>query len=99
MKDEGYVELICKGFCRFYKEGKEELHCGTYVFLRNNLTAAELHSLLKLFKPPAPEFSKDSAIKEMVCDKCDFLVDGCDFRDNESGPPCGGYAILEKLLS
>ncbi|MFZ5997786.1 MAG: hypothetical protein ACOYW7_09895 [Nitrospirota bacterium] len=99
MKDDEYSALICKEFCAFYKEGREELHCGTYVFLRNNLTAAELHSLLELSKPSPPAFSKDSTIKKIVCAACDFLIDGCDFRDNGSGPPCGGYVILEKLLS
>lgn len=99
MKDEEYAELICKGFCAFYKEGKEEFHCGTYEFLRNNLAPAELQSLLKTTKPSSPDFSKDIAIREMVCAQCDFLVDGCDFREDGSNVPCGGYIIIEKLLN
>ncbi len=41
MKDKDYTSIICKGFCSFYREGKEDLSCGTYLFLRNNLTLCE----------------------------------------------------------
>ncbi len=102
MKDRAYTNIICKGFCRFYKEGREELHCGTYNFLRRNLTPNELTAFLKrpenAKKSPVPDFSRDKEIKEIVCDGCEFLMDGCDFREDGSHPPCGGYILLERLL-
>ena len=106
MKDQDYTSIICKGFCSFYKEGKEDLCCGTYLFLKNNLTLRELRSVLSLSKMddrPSehvfPAFPADEEIKRLVCDKCDFLVDGCDFREDGSHPPCGGYSIIKMLLN
>lgn len=103
MKDKEYTSIVCKEFCSFYKEGKEDLYCGTYLFLRNNLTPHELRSLVRISggrKHPARRASPaDTEIKKLVCNKCDFLVDGCDFREDGSYPPCGGYYIIEMLLS
>jgi hypothetical protein len=102
MKDKDYTSVICKGFCSFYREGKEDLCCGTYLFLKNNLTLRELCFLLDLSKmderPSECVFPADEEIKRLVCNKCDFLVDGCDFREDGSHPPCGGYSIIEMLL-
>ena len=102
MKDKAYTSIICKGFCSFYKEGREDLCCGTYLFLKKNLTLRELRSALDLSKMDERlseyVFPADKEIKKLVCDKCDFLVDGCDFREDGSHPPCGGYSIIEMLL-
>ncbi len=103
MKDKDYAGIICKGFCSFYKEGKEDLCCGTYLFLKRNLTLRELRSVLDLSKMDECSskyfFPADDEIKRLVCDKCDFLVDGCDFREDGSHPPCGGYSIIKTLLN
>ncbi len=102
MKDRAYTSIICQGFCRFYKEGKEDLHCETYNFLRRILTPGELTAFLGQLenaeRDSAPDFSKDREIEAMVCKKCEFLIDGCDFREDGSHPPCGGYILLERLL-
>ena len=102
MKDKDYTGIICKGFCSYYKEGKEDLCCGTYLFLKRNLTLGELCSVLDLSKMderPSEYFSTaDDEIKRLICDKCDFAVDGCDFREDGSHPPCGGYSIVGILL-
>jgi hypothetical protein len=102
MKDNDYVDIICKKFCSFYKEGKEDLCCGTYQFLKKNLTPVELRSIIVLSKAGEHTgeytFAADDEIKKLVCNKCDFLVDGCDFREDGSHPPCGGYIIIETLL-
>lgn len=103
MKDKIYTDIICKGFCKYYKKGKEEIHCNSYIFIRNNFTPHELKILLDnsaAERPAAlPHYStKDEKLLELVCKKCDFFVDGCDYTDNRSGPPCGGYLIIKRLL-
>lgn len=95
VKKDNFTDLICKGFCRYYKEGKEELTCGAYNFLAGNFTPRELESKIKRIKP---DLSCDKMIKVLICDKCDFLRDGCDFRGGLDGPPCGGYTISEWLI-
>ncbi|GBE00307.1 hypothetical protein BMS3Abin07_02358 [bacterium BMS3Abin07] len=97
MKQKEYTEIVCRGFCRFYKEGKEELQCGTYLFLREKLLPADLISAITDIQE-SPDFSMDGYIREHICNRCDFLVDGCGYRDDEDSPPCGGYVIVEYLV-
>lgn len=98
MKKSKYTELVCEGFCKFYKEGKEELTCGAYNFLAEGFTPEDLASKIHAIKKEA-DFSCDEEIKKIICEHCEFLVDGCDFREGLDSPPCGGYAILEGLFS
>jgi len=102
MKEAEYIAAICKPFCSFYKEGKESMACGGYIFLKKQLTPSELKQLSELEAkslssagqiPPA-----NRKLQNLVCKKCDFLADGCDFAENRSGPPCGGYILIEKLI-
>ncbi len=101
MKQEEYTRIICAENCAFYKPGKEEMHCGGYLFLTQNLTAGELAGLLSGCSSTA--FNKDSEadrwLREKVCSQCDFLVDGCDFRDNLPSPPCGGCILIFSLIA
>jgi hypothetical protein len=103
MKDNHYTETICRDFCIYFKEGKEKLKCGGYAFLSSNLTNRELAGLssplrhkdsIKLSVP-----AYNDVLFDTVCKKCDFLIDGCDYRDNGSAPPCGGYILIKELIS
>jgi len=40
----------------------------------------------------------DRKIQGLICEKCDFVIDGCDFRGGLKAPPCGGYTIFEWLI-
>lgn len=97
MKKAAYTELICKGFCSFYREGRDELTCETYNFLARNLTASELKSLIHGISK-TPDLSFDDYIKNTICIRCEFLKEDCDFRAGKQSPPCGGYVVIEKLL-
>lgn len=96
MKKDDYTGTICKGFCRYYKEGREGLTCGTYDFITRNLTAGEIKQVQ--YREPGTDFSRDKEIRELACAQCDFLIDGCDFRGGQGAPPCGGYLVIEWLL-
>ena len=104
MKSREYSELICRRFCKFYAPGKEAIQCGGYSFLRNNLSPGELRYLYGSLGPETdrPELprtgSDDHIVEKLICRKCDFLIDGCDFMDDRSGPPCGGYILVKLLL-
>lgn len=98
MKEEQLTDIVCRTFCRFYKGGKEELQCGTYEYLKEHFTPEELLSLLEDI-PSFPGLTHDEEIRDLICTRCEFLVDGCDFRDGLDSPPCGGYAIVEYLIS
>ncbi len=91
-------DIICRAHCTFYKPGrKESLKCGTFDLLAQNLSTGELrHAAGK--KARRPDFSHDREIRKLACERCEFLVGGCDFREGRLSPPCGGYAIVEGLL-
>lgn len=103
MKEKIHTDIICRSFCRYFKEGKEEMHCGGYRFLVDNFTVAELYQLSDL--PDRDEEIKhrvpadDENLSDLVCGRCDFRVDGCDYRENRSGPPCGGYILIDRLVN
>lgn len=97
MKIDKYTELICKGFCSFYKAGKEEMACETYNFLASKFRPEKLALSIQDIKAE-PDFSCDTEIKKNICARCDFLIDGCDFREGIGSVPCGGYAIVEGLI-
>lgn len=97
VKKNDYTDIICKRFCTFYKSGKEGLVCGTYDFIARNLTPGELESAIQGIAS-TPDFACDMKIQGLICEKCDFVRDGCDFREGLEAPPCGGYTIIEWLL-
>jgi hypothetical protein len=96
-----YNSLICRSFCFFYKEGKENIACGGYEMLKKQLTPTELRLLTAQIGKHKKTSNKippaNKLLAEMVCKHCDFRIDGCDFAENRSGPPCGGYILIEKL--
>ena len=95
MKEEAYAEIICRGYCKFYKKDKEEMHCGGYEMLREHLTVNELKLLANyISEMPA---SVDDEFINFICNKCAFESDGCDFREGLDSPPCGGYLIISRL--
>ncbi|HTZ17006.1 MAG TPA: hypothetical protein VMB78_01070 [Dissulfurispiraceae bacterium] len=102
MKTPGYTDIVCRRFCRYYKKGKDELECGGYKFLVDNFTLSELHLMTDLLD--SPDTLKDQIPAEnedlfsLVCEVCDFRIDGCDYREDRSGPPCGGFILVTNLV-
>jgi hypothetical protein len=76
MSGQAHRELICKGFCSFYRPGKEELKCGAYAFLERTLSTGELQSTARRANL-RPDVSLDSEMRKLVCERCDFLNGGC----------------------
>jgi len=93
-KEEGYTGRICHAQCVFYREGKEEFLCGTYRFLVKHFSPEDLTGLPEKMEP---DFSEDDWIMKNICKHCEFLVDGCDYREGNTSPPCGGYVVVEFL--
>lgn len=90
--------IICRGFCSFYKPRKNNsFRCGTYDFLKETLSTDELREAA-LAAIRRLDYSRDKEIKHIICDRCAFLADGCDFRMGRRSPPCGGYVIVERLF-
>jgi hypothetical protein len=90
--------IICRGFCSFYKPRRNNsFRCAAYDFLAENLSTEELR-LAALDAIRRSDYTRDRDIRSIVCKRCAFLSDGCDFRRGRRSPPCGGYAIVEWLF-
>jgi len=97
MKNALYTKVICRGFCPFYREGKEDLACATYNFLAGALTPAELEVVVRQLEA-VPELFGAAEIRKLICQKCDFRIDGCDFWNGVVSRPCGGHTIVSRLM-
>ena len=101
MKENDYVNIVCRPFCSFYKEGKEEIQCGGYNLLKDQFTLSELKILaaqIEKTKDISRQIpTKNKNLADLICSQCDFLIDGCDYSENRSGPPCGGYILINEL--
>jgi hypothetical protein len=97
MEESLYAEHICGRFCSFYRPGKKILQCGSFKVRREILSPGELR---RIAESTAPEYdlTGDEDINELVCSRCDFTADGCDFYQGLDSPPCGGYTIVRRLL-
>ena len=101
MAKDQLIRDVCSRCCVWYKPGeKEELSCGGVLAIEalgNDLIPpAELNEQ-RDFKNCYGEL-----LNELVCRRCAFRVDGCDFRDPkiaERALPCGGYVHLDNVLS
>ncbi len=91
-------QKVCQKFCKSYKPGvKDRKKCGSYEFLRANLTKMELRQAAEA-APAKPDFSSDDTISEMVCSECGFLDADCKYRQGTDSAPCGGYSIISHML-
>ena len=91
-------QQVCQKFCKSYKPGeKDRKKCGSYEFLRANLTKMELRRASEA-APAKADLSSDEAIRGMVCSECGFLDQACKYRQGTDPAPCGGYSIIAHML-
>ncbi len=72
--------------------------CETYNFIKRNITLGELKGLINVVRK-RPEFLTDEYIRETICNHCEFMKEDCDFRAGKEASPCGGYMVIEYLIS
>ncbi len=90
--------LVCQKFCKSYKPGGEDRKkCGSYEFLRANLTKMEIRQASEA-APSKADLSSDDTIIGMVCSECGFMDKDCKYRQGTDTAPCGGFSIISHLL-
>jgi|SRR3989338_1161246 len=94
------IDLVCRGYCKFYKESKnEELACEGFRFFERSFSPLLADNTNKYNTPET--FKYDSVLMDILCKKCDFLIDGCDYRDENyhgKATPCGGFILLHRIM-
>lgn len=86
-------KIICKKYCPYFKEEKEEIGNCFPVKLLNNI---EDFTTYPEYRPFRNTFK---ILKDIYCKNCDFYPFDCDFNNGANGLPCGGYIFTEILLS
>ncbi len=97
-------DFLCRPFCRFFKEGeKEEMECGGARVIEELIRSGKLRT--GLVPSGGKDFSlwkkRNPLLAKMVCDRCEFRIDGCDYMSLNPPPdaePCGGNILLSLLL-
>jgi hypothetical protein len=104
MSKKGFKDYICRPFCAFYRASeKEELACGgALIFeklVKNRTLSADI--TYQMNYGSNSHAARNVTLDSIVCAKCDFIGDGCDFQSGNDLPdaePCGGYKLLDILM-
>jgi hypothetical protein len=98
-KKEQLVQSLCLPFCCYYKPGKnEESRCsGAAVVERLLRAGTQLPFDEKTLKKP--DRSTTELMVRRLCRVCEFREHDCDFAEDGSLSPCGGFVYLSKLLA
>jgi hypothetical protein len=98
MKIKGILtQKVCLQYCSYYKPGKDEaLACRGYSVVERFLREGKILALDGHGRERKPG-TAELMIKAM-CTACDFFEQDCDFMQDRSAPPCGGFVLLEHLL-
>jgi hypothetical protein len=93
-KNEAMVRTLCRPFCAYYKPGiNEELFCRGAV-VANSLA----RSGMRLFLAEKPWIDPESRTTDLMalrlCGACDFRDQDCDFANDRTAQPCGGFLFL-----
>lgn len=100
-----FKDFICKPHCIFFKDGKkEEMACHGAVIaqrlVENKKISPQWIDLESHEKDT--RFKHDDDIIRVVCARCPFEAEDCDFRSKsppQNAIPCGGYIFLYRLKS
>lgn len=98
MKIERSLEqTLCSKYCAYYKRGKNEaLACRGFVVVERLLHERKdlvLDCQLREF-----EHATVGLMVKTMCTTCDFYEQDCDFMQNRTARPCGGFVFVAQLL-
>ena len=100
MNGESAEKKICQARCNYYKPNrKDEERCRGFELASLLLSEKALPTTSGV-GPFDPSY-KRSFLRKVLCERCPFFVDGCDFVSDDGPPgamPCGGLALISALL-
>ena len=103
MGKKDFQDYICRPFCRYFKEDqKEEMACqGVHIIeWLVRFKILDLNTLPRHGKTSSLWEKPDPGLKALICSRCPFQVDGCDYQSSHppaGTEPCGGYILLSLL--
>jgi len=96
-KQQPLEQALCFTFCSYYKPGsKKNLTCKGYTIvdrlIQNNRT------LIRGKNASECDSVTADILVPKLCMTCDFHESDCDYMQNRSASPCGGFILLAQLL-
>jgi hypothetical protein len=92
------VQALCAPYCIYFKHNRnEELLCRGAVIV-DRLIADRMFLPGSESEPEAPVPGAQEILIRRVCAVCDFQPNDCDFSQDRSAQPCGGFLLLRRLL-
>lgn len=96
-KNRTLIRTLCAAYCTYYKPGKnEELLCRGAVLIDRFIGAGR--PVVPVKTGTRPDQETTNLIVRKMCASCDFHEHDCDFMENNSAPPCGGFVLLSQLV-
>ena len=95
-KNPPLVQTLCVRYCAYYKPGKnEELACKGYAVMERLLRSRRIDC-----EPygRSPDGSVRELLVQKMCMGCDFHEQDCDFIQDRTKPPCGGFVLISQLI-
>lgn len=90
-------ESLCGRFCAYYKPAKnEELACRGFLVVERMIGEGKAISFEGSEEPVGADTAV--ALARLLCGRCPFCRDDCDFAANREAPPCGGYLLVGRLI-
>lgn len=91
-------QMLCRKFCSYYKPGKNEaLSCRGAVVVERLMRMDRKINLERT--GDAQDRAPTEAIVQRLCSACDFHEQDCDFMQDRTAPPCGGFLLLAQLVA
>ncbi len=99
-KNEALIAAVCRPFCRYYKKDRnEDLLCRGAVIVERLILSGRS---IALDRKKKDRYQAEPSIKgqavNALCSACAFRRDDCDFAQDGTSQPCGGFILLAGLL-
>lgn len=98
MSKRGSLEqTLCLKYCAYYKPGKnEELACRGYAVVERFIREGKgivFEDFSCMLDPGVA-----AQLVQKMCMTCDFYARDCDYIQDRSARPCGGFVLVGQLL-
>ena len=99
MKKIDIIDNLCREWCPYYKQGKnEELACEGFRIIERLIREGKRLPFEKPAQMSGPHRKKE--LMSLLCAGCPFHGEDCDFIQlKEGAPPCGGFTLVAHLLA
>ena len=96
-KNAALVQTLCLPYCHYYKPGRnEELLCRGAVVIERLIESGRDLSLEETGQETGREVQE--LVTRLVCGACGFREQDCDFAQDRTARPCGGFELVSGLL-